>query len=170
MTLCALPVLLLNSLPASTAAATASIRPTDVLGLGLFLFGFAFEVLADREKAAWSKAKREKKHSEEFITSGLWGKSRHPNYFGEITAWSGIAFTAAGVLCGTAGQAGMGLAPWGLVGQVAAGAMCAVSPGFVAFLLLKVRSPRPLVKEAKIVANMLTTTTGFRSSHEREEV
>ena len=139
MTLCSLPVLLLNSLPATTAVATKGLRPTDVLGLGLFIFGLGFEVLADREKSAWSKARREKKHNEEFITTGLWGKSRHPNYFGEMTAWTGIAITSAGVLCGKAGQLGMGLSPYGVMGQLAAAGLCALSPGFVSLLLLKVR-------------------------------
>ena len=36
------------------------------------------------------KAKKEKKHNEEFLTSGLWGKSRHPNYFGEIIIQFGM--------------------------------------------------------------------------------
>ena len=26
-----------------------------------------------------------------YITSGLWAKSRHPNFFGEIMLWTGIA-------------------------------------------------------------------------------
>ena len=138
MTLCALPILALNSLPASTILATRGLLPTDILGLGLFAFGFLFEVAADREKSAWSAAKRDKKHSEEFITTGLWGKSRHPNYFGEMTAWTGIAVTSAGVLMGRAGQVGMGLAGWGIWGRLAALGMAGVSPLFVATLLLKV--------------------------------
>ena len=34
------------------------------------------------------------------IRDGLWAWSRHPNYFGEITLWSGIAITALPILSG----------------------------------------------------------------------
>jgi steroid 5-alpha reductase family enzyme len=67
----------------------------------------------------------------------LWSKSRHPNYFGESTLWTGIAVTAAGVLVSNVGQVGMGLAGgWG--GRLLALSMCGVSPAFVTFLLLEV--------------------------------
>ena len=36
------------------------------------------------------------------------------------------------------GQVGMGLASYGILGKVAAGAMAGISPAFVSFLLLKV--------------------------------
>ena len=58
------------------------------LGLALFIFGFAIEVMADMEKSAF-KANQENK--DKFITTGLWARSRHPNYFGEIVLWTGIA-------------------------------------------------------------------------------
>ena len=81
------------------------------------------------------KEKKEKKHSEDFLTRGLWGKSRHPNYFGESTLWTGIATTAAGVMMSRAGLNGMGMGS-----RIGALAMAAVSPAFVTFLLLKVSS------------------------------
>jgi len=58
--------------------------------MGVWVAGFATEVIADRQKSQWRKEKDEKKHSEEWISRGLWGKSRHPNYFGEMLLWFGI--------------------------------------------------------------------------------
>ena len=134
-----LPVLALNSLPAATfAALPAAVGITDVIGILLYVGGLSFEVAADRQKSRWVQEKKEKKHEEEFLTRGLWSKSRHPNYFGEATLWTGIATTAAGVLVTNPAQVGMGLAGWGALGRLAAVGMCAVSPGFVSFLLLKV--------------------------------
>ncbi len=58
------------------------------LGLGLWLLGFTIEVVADHQK------RRFKTQSESFINTGLWAKSRHPNYFGEMVLWVGIAIIA----------------------------------------------------------------------------
>ena len=139
VTLCLMPVLAINSLPATAfAALPASVAATDILGLLLFTGGLSFEVVADRQKDAWVQEKKAKKHSEEFLTRGLWSKSRHPNYFGESTLWTGIAVMAGGVLVRNAGQVGMGFAGMGLGGKVLAGAMAGVSPAFVTFLLLKI--------------------------------
>ena len=58
------------------------------LGVGLFIYGFITEVKADNEK---SKFRSAPENREKFITTGLWAKSRHPNYFGEIVLWAAIA-------------------------------------------------------------------------------
>jgi steroid 5-alpha reductase family enzyme len=58
------------------------------IGLGLFLIGFSTEVIADNQK---SKFRSLPENRDKFITTGLWAKSRHPNYFGEIVLWTGIA-------------------------------------------------------------------------------
>ncbi len=139
VSLCLMPVLAINSLPAATfAAVPAAVGITDVIGLLLYVGGLSFEVTADRQKNAWVQEKKEKKHEEDFLTRGLWSKSRHPNYFGEATLWTGIATTAAGVLITNVGQVGMGLVGWGITGKMLALGMCGVSPAFVSFLLLKV--------------------------------
>ena len=138
VSLCLMPVLAINSLPATTLGSSlAAVTAADVIGLALYVGGFAFEALADRQKSQWANEKKEKKHEEEFLTRGLWGKSRHPNYFGEITLWTGIATVAGGVLASQAGRSGMGFAG-GLGGKVLAVAMAGVSPAFVTFLLTQV--------------------------------
>jgi len=137
VSLCLLPVLSVNSIPATTLAALPLVMPTDVLGLLLYVGGITFEATADSQKSRWMREKKEKKHSEEFLTRGLWSKSRHPNYFGESTLWTGIATAAAGVLVSGAGQTGVGFTG-GFMGRLGALAMAVVSPAFVTFLLLKV--------------------------------
>jgi steroid 5-alpha reductase family enzyme len=68
-----------------------------VVGMAVWLIGFAIEVTADRQKSAF---RADPANHGRFITSGVWAWSRHPNYFGEITLWVGIAITALPVLSG----------------------------------------------------------------------
>jgi steroid 5-alpha reductase family enzyme len=132
------PVLALNSLPAAVLSSLPFFRATDLLGLSLYAGGLALEVAADLQKSAWVAAKRRKEHDEDFLTAGLWRRSRHPNYFGECTLWTGVALVAAGVLASDAGVVGMGLSRPGIPGRLLAIGLCAVSPAFVTFLLLKI--------------------------------
>ncbi|KAK3332179.1 hypothetical protein B0T19DRAFT_367530 [Cercophora scortea] len=131
-----MPVIAINAVPSAAVALAArssgAVRLTDVIGLSLYVGGLFFEVAADREKMKWVAEKKAKLHDEEFLTKGLWSLSRHPNYFGESTLWTGIATTAAGVLLSAPVRATMGLSP------AAALSLCYVSPAFVTFLLLKV--------------------------------
>lgn len=68
-----------------------------IVGTVVWIIGFAVEVVADRQKSAF---KRDPSNEGRFITTGLWAWSRHPNYFGEIMLWLGIAIMAVPVLSG----------------------------------------------------------------------
>lgn len=137
VSLCLLPVLAVNSVPATTLSALPFVTLFDILGFALYFGGIGFEATADRQKSQWLQEKKDKKHSEDFLTRGLWSKSRHPNYFGESTLWTGIATVAAGVLASNVGQVGMGFSG-SATARIGAIAMAAVSPAFVTFLLFKV--------------------------------
>ena len=81
----------LCSMCALTAISSDSgliVNPVFFAGLVLFIFGFLLEIIADKQK---SKFRAIPENKEKFITSGLWARSRHPNYFGEIVLWTGIA-------------------------------------------------------------------------------
>ena len=67
------------------------------IGLVMFIGGFAIEIVADQQKTAF-RAIPENRNK--FITSGLWSKSRHPNYFGEIALWTGVAVMSFSSLSG----------------------------------------------------------------------
>ena len=95
-----------------------------VFGALLWLLGFGFEVIADRQKKHFSEQPENKGR---FITQGLWSISRHPNYFGEIILWTGIAIISLPFLSG-----------WQFV--------TLVSPMFV-FLLLTRISGLPFLEE-----------------------
>lgn len=84
-------------LAAMTAVEAQPLGAFAVIGVAVWLLGFTFEVIADRQKTAF---RAEAENQGQFITSGLWAWSRHPNYFGEIVLWLGIALIALPVLKG----------------------------------------------------------------------
>jgi steroid 5-alpha reductase family enzyme len=71
--------------------------PLVIFGALLWCLGFAIEVTADRQKRLFRKRPANR---EAFICEGLWRYARHPNYFGEILLWTGIAVMAVPVLAG----------------------------------------------------------------------
>jgi len=84
-------------LSAITSNVTQELGVLSYIGISLWLFGFAVEVIADAQKRRF-KALPE--NEGRFIKSGLWAWSQHPNYFGEITLWFGLALVALPVLSG----------------------------------------------------------------------
>ena len=68
-----------------------------IVGVLIWIIGFSLEVIADLQK---SKFKQIENTNKTFISKGLWSKSRHPNYFGEITLWIGIYIISVSSLSG----------------------------------------------------------------------
>lgn len=89
----------------TAAAAVAIIAAQDRVPLDIFFWigsavwaaGFAIEVVADNQK---SRFKADPANEGKFINCGLWAWSQHPNYFGEILLWIGIAIIALPLLSG----------------------------------------------------------------------
>jgi len=67
------------------------------VGIATWLVGFIIEVVADAQKNAF---RHNPDNAGKFINSGLWSWSRHPNYFGEMVLWSGMAILAVPILSG----------------------------------------------------------------------
>ena len=76
------------ALVAISSSSGAVVNYLFVIGLAVFIVGWLFEVVADNQKSAFRAIE---KNQDQFINQGLWARSRHPNYFGEITLWLGIA-------------------------------------------------------------------------------
>ncbi len=104
------------ALTAITSAERVAMDLLSWLGVVLWLTGFGIEVTADRQKRRF---RSDPANSGRFIQSGLWAWSRHPNYFGEIVLWLGVALVAAPALQG-----------WQL--------LALISPVFVILLLTRV--------------------------------
>lgn len=85
------------ALVAITSATHKGLDLFAAIGFLVWLTGFAIEVAADSQKSAFSANPENKGR---FISTGLWARSRHPNYFGEITLWVGVAIIALPVLQG----------------------------------------------------------------------
>jgi len=97
-----------------------------IIGLVIWVIGFSLEAVADAQK---SRFNADPQNKGKFIQVGLWSRSRHPNYFGEIVIWIGVAVIALPVLQG-----------WQWVALI--------SPVFVALLLTKVSGVPLLEKKA----------------------
>lgn len=80
-----MPIILTNLYVDTTYGLTEQI----ILGLGVlvFIIGFVFEVVADKNLADFKKNPLNKG---KILTTGVWSLTRHPNYFGEATLWWGI--------------------------------------------------------------------------------
>lgn len=86
---------------AAFIAITSSTRPGigvfAIVGFIVWLIGFAIEVMADNQKTQF---RADPANKGKFIQTGLWARSRHPNYFGEIVLWLGIMIMAIPTLQG----------------------------------------------------------------------
>ena len=67
------------------------------VGAITFILGFLIEVIADNQK---TKFRSNPNNKDKFISTGLWSYSRHPNYLGEITLWTGVAIMSFSSLSG----------------------------------------------------------------------
>jgi len=86
--------------PALAAMTTLFQQPLGWMsytGILLWVVGFGIEVIADQQKTNF---RNDPDNKGRFIKSGLWSRSRHPNYFGEILLWIGVALVAMPVLAG----------------------------------------------------------------------
>ena len=87
----------LSALVAITAVTQVEFGILGYVGLFLWVFGFIFEVIADHQK---TKFKANPDNEGRFINEGLWKKSRHPNYFGEIVLWVGVSIMSVASMTG----------------------------------------------------------------------
>ena len=120
--LCMMPVLYINSRGQQEDALTP-LGYWDYVGWAIFAIGIIIQVTADYQKYFFRKNPENKG---QFMATGVWGYSRHPNYFGEILIWWGAFLCAIPVI--PFGQ--------GTSGQIAAGIVTILSPLFTMFILI----------------------------------
>ncbi|BBA70765.1 DUF1295 domain-containing protein [Geobacter sulfurreducens] len=88
LVLVAVPVIFVNAAPPTP------LGWLDGLGFFIWLTGFLFEAVGDRQLLHFI---RNPENKGQLMTGGLWRYTRHPNYFGEVTLWWGIWLMALAV-------------------------------------------------------------------------
>lgn len=68
----------------------------NIIGLVIWIFGFVFEIIGDRQLKNFVSKEENKGR---IMKSGLWKYTRHPNYFGEAFLWWGLWLVSFGVEC-----------------------------------------------------------------------
>ena len=88
---------LLVSAPIQVAAASPLPRTARrwlfPLGIAAMVTGAVVEAVADRQKTRFMARDRDERP--DVLDTGLWGWSRHPNYFGDSVVWDGAWMAAA---------------------------------------------------------------------------
>ncbi len=80
------------SLPVQVAAwRGGGWTPWIVAGVALWVLGFAFETVGDRQLSVFRK---DPASSGKVLDTGLWRYTRHPNYFGDACVWWGLYLLA----------------------------------------------------------------------------
>ena len=77
-----------------TAGETSRLGYLDAVALAVWLIGFAFEAIGDFQLARF---RADPANRGRVLRSGLWGWTRHPNYFGEALIGWGFYLFAVGV-------------------------------------------------------------------------
>jgi steroid 5-alpha reductase family enzyme len=97
MSVLALPAILQAASPAG------AITPLEIAGYVLWLAAFAFEFIADIQKARFGVRMKQQGRKREHCEDGLWRYSRHPNYFGEWMVWNALIVTTLPTLWALSG-------------------------------------------------------------------
>jgi steroid 5-alpha reductase family enzyme len=113
----------------------------NVVGAAIAVFGIAFESVADLQL---KRFKADPQNHGTVLDTGLWGCSRHPNYFGEACTW------------------------WGLFGVTVsngATALAVVGPVVITVFLLRFSGVGPLERQLKdskpAYVDYIASTSGF---------
>jgi steroid 5-alpha reductase family enzyme len=84
----------LVSLPLQAAALTDAGRPAVVAaGVLVWAVGLVVEAVGDAQLAAYRATPKERRAP--ILDTGLWGWTRHPNYFGDACVWWGLWLVGA---------------------------------------------------------------------------
>ncbi|MCF8001194.1 MAG: DUF1295 domain-containing protein [Halanaerobiales bacterium] len=81
--------LIVSSVININSHAVVSLTIFDFIGIVIWVIGFTFEALGDKQLRDYI-SKPESEKDGHIMTEGLWKYTRHPNYFGEATMWWGI--------------------------------------------------------------------------------
>ncbi|MFW2381733.1 MAG: DUF1295 domain-containing protein [Acidimicrobiales bacterium] len=113
------------------------------LGVGLWVVGLAFEAIGDWQLARF---KQDPSAAGTTLTHGLWGWTRHPNYFGDACVWTGIGLIALEV------------GPW-------EGLVALIGPAVMTYFLINISGKalleKDLVRRRPGYAEYVANTSGF---------
>ncbi|MFI6393283.1 DUF1295 domain-containing protein [Nonomuraea sp. NPDC050547] len=86
-------IMLFVSLPVQVGMTTTGpVGRLGWAGVALWLVGFVFETVGDRQLARF---RADPANKERVLDTGLWRYTRHPNYFGDAAIWWGLFLIAA---------------------------------------------------------------------------